>query len=178
MCYPLPGPRCSPHARTKLENTMKRRAKKHDQLVDIAKERASVRREIKANPNSARLRKRHDSLSRRGAVLSNQIKDLDKKVRLEQIDYDGTEQGQADLQETLESMRKSGATAKECLVISRRISRGRVKNFHRKAQLELIKTKKVTGQTIRQRRGDFIGFSDRDGTADEITHDYDLLTAA
>ena len=177
MCYTLPGPRCSPHAKRKLDNLRARRDKKYDQLVTIAKDRAVVRKDIKTNPSNVRLRKRHDSLTARGSSVSSQLKDLDKKVRLAQIDYDGTPEGQEELQAELNKMRKNGASAKDCLVVSRRISRGRAKNFHRRTQLELIKTKASTGQSVRQRRGDFIGFSDRDGSED-TSKDYDLLTAA
>ena len=54
MCYTLPGPRCSPHAKRKLDNLRARRDKKYDQLVTIAKDRAVVRKDIKTNPETLR----------------------------------------------------------------------------------------------------------------------------
>lgn len=177
MCYPLPGPRCSPHAKARLDNLRERREEKHAQLIDVAKKRTMVRVELMKNPDSKKLKRSYATLTKRGAALMTQEQELIEKIRLAQIEYDGTKQGQKKLNDDLARMKRSGASAESCLKLSRRISKGRSKNFTRKFQLELAQTKAKTGKSLKERRGDFIGFSDRSGN-EVVEEDYDLLTAA
>lgn len=177
MCYPLPGPRCSPHAKARLEKLKERYDINHQNMVGIARERNAVRVALNADPESKKLKRSFASLTKRGALCKAKENELQEKVRLAQIEYDGTSKGQDELQEKLARLRQMGAPASKQMVISRRISKGRAKNFTRKFQYELAQIRKNTGKTTRERRGDFIGLTDRDSTT-EIVEDRDILTAA
>lgn len=177
MCYPLPGPRCSPHALARLEKLQERYEENHNAMVDIARKRSAVRIQLNANPESEKLKKSYASMTKRGAAYKNKEAELGKKVRLAQIEYDGTSKGQAELQAILSDMKKNGSSTDDQMKINRRISKGKSKNFTRKFQYELAQTQKRTGQTTKQRRGRFLSLDDRDGT-EEVTLDNDLLTTS
>lgn len=172
MCYALPGPRCSPHARTKLEGLTSRRNEKAKQLREMVKELRDVRNELQASP-SPRLQKRKDALNRRGSEVKAQVADLTEKVRLAQIDYDGTPQGQKELKEA----RESATTAKNSREMFRRMSKGRAKNASRRHMMESInRSKAAGGKSLNAIRGNCIHLSNHDTANPEI--DQDLLSAA
>lgn len=177
MCYPLPGPRCSPHAENRLENLQSRKGEAHTKLYEVAKERKDVRDSLRSEPDNAKLRRRYSTLTKQGAQLQAKEKDLKEKVRLAQIEYDGTPRGQKELSEEIARLKSSGAPASEIIKMDKRLSKGKAKNFTRKAQLELMREKERSGKNLKERRGDFIHFRDRSGS-EEVVEEFDLLTAA
>lgn len=178
MCYQLPGPRCSPHAKKRLEGTRSRIEEKHEKMVDIAKKRKVVQADLQKDPSNKALRKSFNSLTKQGAQYKSQKDSLKEKARLEQIDYDGTPGGQKDLNAELSKLKSTNAPASERMKISTRISKGKSKNFTRKFMLEQKKLAENSGVSTKARRGNFISMSDRSPKNTEVVRDYDLLTTA
>lgn len=177
MCNKRPGSRCSKHARERLEGKEKKKLSSEKRYAEDAIAYKKALSEMKKNSDDPKLMRRLPNLKKKWQTSKNDYEAKKEDWIRAQMEYDGTNEGQAKLLTQLNSFDKEKGNPKVYSEIMTRMNRGKSDNAWRHNFNALQRDKKNSGQTIKQRRGNFLSLKDRTGN-EEIVHDSDYLSVA
>ncbi len=177
MCNKRPGSRCSKHARERLEGKEKKKISSEKRYKEDAIAYKKALSEMKKSSDDTKLMKRLPVLKKNWQKSKADYEFKKEDWTRAQMEYDGTNEGQARLLSQLNSFNKEKGNPKVYAEIMTRMNRGKSDNSWRHNYNTLQREKRNSGQTIKQRRGNFISLKDRTGN-EEIIRDSDSLSVA
>lgn len=176
MCYASPGPRCSSHARQKVNSLQSKIDDSKQNISDLKFKENSLVEQNKDNPTQkndkalASLRKKINKEEAKVRHYFAEKKEADKA-------YNTTPEGQNVLQQKIRNAKAKGDT-KMVNHYTTQLNRGIAKRSWSMSAHKRIQASKKSGKTIRQIRGNFITFSDRSSNNTELVHDEEFLKAS
>ena len=168
MCYKAPGPRCSSHARAKLENLQAKVDNLSQQISDLQFERNVIKEKLSDNPHDQKLSQKLENTNK--GIESKQETLQQQKTNLAQASkqYDSTPEGQKYLQDEIDKYGNNSKSSKE---LRQRAQKGKMLRVWQKMAYQ----SKYQEQSVRERRGNFITMSDRDEVNTVIVHEEESL---
>lgn len=167
MCYADPGPRCSGHAKTRLDKSNARLDNAKQGLKATMDTFTEAKAAAKANPDDMRAQRHVKTLYKNAMIEKEKYTTLRVKRDHQQRDYDGTPAGQKILNDQLEAHENGTSILndKDVKAIRKQRLQGKMLYSWRKNQLDLKREEAKSGLTLKERRGKFLTFSDREVAA-------------
>lgn len=158
MCYADPGPRCSGHAKTRLDHANVRLDTAKQGLKVAMDDFTETKAVVKANPEDMRAQRHVKTLYKNAMSKKSKYVALRTKRDRYQRDYDGTPSGQKILNDQLEAHENGTAPLNnvEFKAVRKRRVQGKMLYSWRKNQLDLKREQDTTGLSLKERRGKFL----------------------
>lgn len=179
MCYTLPGPRCSNHASKTLTKAKEALENSEANVANLQYQTQFMSEYAKDYPDDKKIVAKSKRIAQEFEKAKTNHKALAVKLNEAQKAYDTTPAGQEELQESInQEMRKPiNQRNKQDIVELRR----REKTGHSKRTWSMLAYKRSQdakkGITVRQQRGSFITFTDRNESNQEVVHEKELVNS-
>lgn len=179
MCYTLPGPRCSNHASQTLTKAKEALENSEAKIADLKYQTQFMSEYAKDYPDDKKIVAKSERIAKEFDKAKTNHKALTVKLNEAQKAYDTTPAGQKELRDSINQEKRKPITQRNMKNIVE--LRRREKTGHSKRTWSMLAYKRSQdakkGITVRQQRGSFITFADRNGSNQEIVNEEELVNS-